>query len=127
MVHADRPGNQVRTCRPLGPCRTYCTAYPTSYLTGAPRSLNATAIDNAATTSEATTDGHPISLTAFAPKHTMPERVRQAISAAQRKRWKDNPELRAQVSAKLKVWLMGGVQRVNMLHRAARPGTRGNP
>lgn len=57
----------------------------------------------------------------------MPERVRQAISAAQRKRWKDNPELRAQVSAKLKVWLMGGVQRVNMLHRAARPGTRGNP
>ena len=65
-----------------------------------PRSINAASTDNVV----ATADTEPaISLSAFTPKHTVPERVRQAISTTQRKRWKDNAELRAQVSAKLKV------------------------
>lgn len=45
-----------------------------------------------------------VSLNGFSPQRTTPDRVRQAISNAQRKRHKENPEIRAQVAAKLKVW-----------------------
>ncbi len=99
-------------CRVLLCCLVHAAhsvQYPLVYshtLTGVhTRACNLVEVVTGTSTSEGLTEASPmVSLNGFsAQQRSTPDRVRQAISNAQRKRYKDNPELRAQVSAKLKV------------------------